>query len=165
LEADRGSVLIIDAAVRGVVDFREARLEDPAWWRRLRTLVDGMVRERDRAIYQAMYDMKLALVANGRLTDESWENARDSASDLKQDIIATYRPWLGRDLQDRQKKEFKTWRQKYIDAFGVDPNDEKFQEWEAATIRDMEKVSAETETEEARVTRKLLERLEGTEES
>lgn len=108
-----------------------------------------------------MFDMQLALVANGRLTDESWEKSRDAASELKQDIISTYRPWAGRSLKERQKKDFKDWRQRYIDAFGVDPHDPEFQKWEAETIKNLDRLSAEAETDEERVTRKLLERLEG----
>ena len=139
-------------------------MEDPAWWRRLRALITGLARERDREIYRTMFDFQLALVSNGRLTDESWEKSRDAAAEYKQDIISTLRPWAGRSLKERQKKQFKDDRQRYIDAFGVDPHDPKFKEWEAETIRNMERASAEVETEEERVTRKLLERLEGTKE-
>ncbi len=144
----------------GLVDYREARLEDPAWWRYLRVLFDGMTRVKDREIYRTVYDLQLALVSNGRLTDESWGNAQESANELKVDIISTHRPWEGRSFKDRQKKDFKDWRQRYIDAFGVDPYDEEFKKWEAETIQTLQTATDETETDDQRVARLLLERTE-----
>lgn len=144
--------------MKGLVNYREAHLDDPAWWRRLRILISGLSRENDRAVYQARLDMQLALVANGRLTDESWEDSQEAAGRLRDDIISTYRPWEGRSFRDRQKKDFKDWRQRYIDAFGVDPNDPEFKEWEANAIAAMQEVSVEVETDDQRVSRLLQER-------
>lgn len=162
MESDRTAVFLVEAHVRGLIDFREARLNDPAWWRRLRAVFKTMAREKDREIFKAVYDLQLALVANGSLTEESFDASQERANELKTDLISTHRPWEGKSYQERQKKQFKDWRQRYIDAFGVDPTDEKFKEWEASQIAKIEsgELFQETESDEERVTRLLRERDE-----
>jgi hypothetical protein len=160
LESDRDAVNIVEASVRGLVDYREAQLDDPAWWRRLRAIISTMERDRTREAIRTTYDFRLALVANSGLTEDSWNKLQDLAEESRVDIISTLRPWEGKSYQDRKQKEFKSWRQRYIDSFGVDPADPKFKEWEANAISELQETIDTEETDDQRVVRLLHERIE-----
>jgi hypothetical protein len=161
LEGDRTASLIIQAAVDGLVDFSQARFRDSRWWSRLRILLRGMQRKVHLTDLHAAYDFQLALMSAG-LTDDGFKQTQENAKELYYDIVGALRPWEGISYTDRKKREFDAHRQSYIDAFDVDPLDEKFKEWEA---RQIDKIHAgefdgdDVEDDEARVTRLLQERM------
>jgi hypothetical protein len=112
---------------------------------------------------KAAFDFQLALLSAPNLTNDSFQRAQETARELYYDIVGTLRPWEGVTYADRKKKEFAHHRQAYIDAFGVDPMDEKFKEWESQQI---DKIHAGEfdegggESDEERVTRLLQERMQ-----
>lgn len=161
MEGDRTASLIVQAAVDGLIDYSKARLRDNAWWRRLRILLKGVQRKNHLVDLTAAYNYELALLSNSRLTDESFQSGQERAKELYYDIVSILRPWEGANYAERKKQEFDDHRQSYIDAFGVDPLDPEFQEWEAQQI---DKINAgefdtDEESDEARVTRLLRDRM------
>jgi hypothetical protein len=162
LERDRGAVCLVEAHVKGLIDFREANFEDPTWWRRLRAVLAAVNRGRNKEALTALYRFQCALVANSGLTTESFEKVQERALDLRDDIISVLEPWTGQDKEERKTKEFKNHRQRYIDAFGVDPADPEFRQWEAETIAKLQQEQQYVESDEERVSRLLRERAAGT---
>ena len=51
------------------------------------------------------------------------------------DIVGLLEPWHGRSYEERKGNEFRTYRQAYIDGFGVDPMDPRFKAWETEQIQ------------------------------
>src|ERR1019366_7408513 len=76
-------------------------------------------------------------ISNPRLTDKDYPTFEEGLQDAYYTINSQLHPWEGGGLTHRRGKEFDTARQKYIDAFGVDPADPKFKEWEAERIKEM----------------------------
>jgi hypothetical protein len=159
LEGDQALTLLVQAAVEGVIDFREARLNDRYWWKRVNVLLKGLERRNRFLSYDAMFRMHLALVANSGLTEESFDKEKQIVQELYYDVIGQLRPWEGVSWKERKKAEVKSLRQQYIDNFGVDPADPAFKEWEAKQIAAMLAGDDDEETDEQRVTRLLHERL------
>jgi hypothetical protein len=143
------------------VDYRQAKLQDPSWWRRLGLLFQGMQQRANRTMIDAAYRFQLALVSNSQLTDDSFQKAQTRSVELFHDMIGALRPWEGASYVERKQQEFQDYRQMYIDAFDVDPSDPEFQAWEAQRIAEVNagEFDVEEEDEEARVTRKLRERM------
>lgn len=117
-----------------MIDFREARLLDPKWWKRVRVLCDALERRTRAKAVKAGLDYHLALVANGSLTEESFEKVQGTAQERYFDLLGALRPWEGKGYLDRKQAEFRDWRQAYIDEFGVDPLDPAFKAWEAEQL-------------------------------
>jgi hypothetical protein len=105
LVRDRAAVLTVRAAVRGVIDYSQARLLDPDWWRRHYILVKEMEREDDLRLYERVLSQYQALVSNSGLTEESFKKTQDSAHDAFQDILCLLRPWEGATASERKQRE------------------------------------------------------------
>ena len=125
---------MVDAAVEGLVDFRQSRQNDPKWWRWLQVLTQGLLRRKQYLIADATYRYQLAQISHGNLTPDSFAKVQDSARECYYDVIGALQPWEGQSYKARMKHEFRDYRQQYIDAFGVDPADPAFKAWEAAHI-------------------------------
>jgi hypothetical protein len=158
LESDRGCALLVDASLRGLIDFKEARLLDKQWWRYIRLMLNGLSRENDRERWQTQYDMDLALLGSERLKGEAWVKVHERVISVRDALLASISPWEDREMRGAKKKEFAGWREKYIAAYGMDPSSEEFKEWEAKQIEELEETRYEEETEDARVSRLLRER-------
>jgi hypothetical protein len=123
----------VRAAVRGVIDFHEARLLDPEWWRRCRALLRELVREDDIVIQRSILDFHRALVSNSGLDDDSFKTSQEHAKAAVFDMMGLVRPWEGGTYEDRKRQEYKQLIDSYIEEFG-DPNDPEFQEKEAKAL-------------------------------
>jgi hypothetical protein len=108
-----------------VIDYSQARLLDPVWWRRFYILANSVGTEDDKEVLQNIYRFHLALVSNSGLTEDSFKSAQTNARDTFFDLIGSLRPWEGTNAAERKGKEIEDLRQAYIDAFG-DPNDPVF---------------------------------------
>jgi hypothetical protein len=128
------------AAVRGAVDFREARPHDPAWRRRVRLLKHGVRAEIDAAVYTALYRTQLALVSNGRLTDESFAKAQEGMRACCEALRQTYRPWEP-DAEGRKASQHADLRDAFVRLVG-DPSDPVFMETQLRGLREMEEAAA-----------------------
>ena len=133
MESDWAAVRLVDAAVAGVADFRQARLLDPRWFQRLTVVLSGLDRKTQLDVMDAKYRFYLAQVASAD-TAETRERAFKVAEAAYYDYLGALRPWSGKTYVDRKKRELRTERQAYIDAYGVDPSDPAFKKWEAAAI-------------------------------
>ena len=107
---------------------------DPGWWQYLRVMLAGMKRRRKASVIDARYRYYLAQLAIRGVSDESLEKIQQQAQIAYHDLLGSYEPWQGKTFVDVKQKEFRSARQEYIDAFGVDPADPKFKAWEADTI-------------------------------
>ena len=160
MDGDRVAALTVRAAVHGVIDFRAARLNDPAWWRRLRILLHGLEQDLDAQVHDAGFRYYLAQVAHGNLTEECFSRMQEQAQAAYYRVINTARPWDKQSSLAQRKKEFINYRQQYIDVVGVDPSDPVFQAWQAQRIAEDEAMSAAaaTQTAEAVIAQRAEER-------
>ena len=106
------------AAVKGTVDFRDARVLDTAWWRRLKLLLGGVQREYDAEILTALFNYDLALVANSGLSEDSFKAVQKSAKDAFEKLHAVYRPWLDFDEYAVRMSEAEQHREAYKALIG-----------------------------------------------
>ena len=161
METDRGAVLTVRAAVRGVIDFSKARLLDPHWWRRSSILIKAVGADDDERLLRDIFNFHLALVSNSGLTDESFAKEQSKARDAFYDITGAIRPWEGVSAEARKAKEIKDLRQQYIAVFG-DPSDPvvaaKLHKDIAEMMEAREKLLA-VESDMDRITRLKAERL------
>ena len=157
MEGDRIAVLTLDAALEGIIDYKQARLGDPAWWQKCRLLITALHRKRQGQADEARARYYGSLIGAG-LDAKSFKDIQTHLQEAHYDSIGALQPWNGKSFRDRKAEEFKDARQAYIDAFGVDPQDPAFKEWEAQTIAELQAASPETETDDERLTRRLAER-------
>jgi hypothetical protein len=103
-------------------------------------------------------------MSNGSLAASAFGKAQDEAVDLYYQTLAVTQPWEGRSLRDRKAREFKDYRQRYIDAFGVDPLDPKFKDWERQKIAEWDALqnAPKQVTKEAVLAKRLEARYTGT---
>lgn len=160
MEADRGAVLTLRAAARGVVDFAQARVSDVRWWRRFNALVRAMAAEDDLVALRLAFDLHRSLVGNGSLSDSSFKACQEAARGLFADMVARLYPWDGRDRPGRRQAKLDELVAEYKRLLG-DPDDPEFQ----AKLEHDRKVFASgapratpPETDEERVDRLILER-------
>jgi hypothetical protein len=149
LATDRGAILTIRAATRGIIDFSRARLLDPDWWRRCTILLGGVATEDDLEVFRNVYRFHLALVANSGLTDESFRTAQDNARDIFHDLVRMLRPWEKSKLEVKQE-EIDSYREQYKAAFGFDPMDKEEEQrrldaWAEAIKKAQEETADDTE--------------------
>jgi hypothetical protein len=158
LESDWVAVGLIDLAVAGVVDFREARLTDPVWNRRVFTLLKGLRREQRFKTADARFRFYLTQYAHTRPDDaRGTEKAHKQAVEAYYDVIGAVVPWEGRTYAERAARTMRSDRQAYIDVCGVDPADPAFKKWEAeqiaAALADNKKRDAEVTADDMAVRR------------
>ena len=158
MEADRGAVLTLRAAVRGVIDFAQARVRDVRWWRRANVLIKAMAAEDDLVAVRAAFDLQRSLVGNGSLTEKSFEGCQKAAKALFGDIVDVLYPWSARDAESRKQGQLDGMIDAYKKLVG-DPDDPEFQK---KLLHDLARMDAKEEepgeTEDARIDRLLRER-------
>jgi hypothetical protein len=128
---------MVQAALEGAVDYTKADRRDPNWYRKLRLILEGINRRNNLDITRLSYEKTLAVLGNSRLTDDSFKEAQQSAQTTFRRLIGLYRPWEGQDEDEQRRREFADYRQRYINAFGMDPYDPEFKRWEAGQIAKM----------------------------
>lgn len=124
----------MEAAALGLIDFKKSRILDSRWWRYLRVILGTLERRGKERSVRAAFDFHLALVANGSLTEKSFEGCQDAAKERYFDLLGTIRPWEGKTYAERKASEFRDARQQYIDQTGFDPLDPAFKAYEAQQI-------------------------------
>lgn len=150
------------AASLGLIDFRQARIRDPRWHRYLRVMLRDLSRQTRQQIIDLRYRRHLALVANSRLTDDSYRKIHDALDVDYYDLCGTLTPWEGKGYAEHRLKQVQGNRQDYIKAFGQDPSDPAFKAWEAGVIKQIMDGTLGDEGELAQedlLTRKLQERI------
>ena len=125
MEGDRGAVLTVRSAVRGVIDYSEVDLFEKSWWRRWRVLVTGMSSLDTTELLKPLFDYQLALVANSGLTEDSFKKAQESARDNFETIVGAMRPWEGRNKEERLSGDIDQYKKDWQEIFGWDLDDEE----------------------------------------
>lgn len=115
-------ILTVRAAVRGVIDFRQAKLRDVNWWRRTNLLISEMARQDEAAATHAGYLYHLALVANGELQPEAFKEEQKKARESLIEYISLLHPWSEKVRRQKKLDEVKSLRTKYLEVVG-DPDD------------------------------------------
>lgn len=162
MEADRGAVLTIRAAARGVVDFSRARVRDVGWWRRTNALIRAMDRDDRLVLAKAAFDHQLSLVGNSALTDESFKKSQETARELYQEILNLAEPWAARSVADVKAATRSGLISAYKRLIG-DPDDPAFRR---KLLADQERLkagkvaAAPVETQDQKIDRLMRERDE-----
>jgi hypothetical protein len=156
LETDRGAVLTVRAHLAGAIDFRQARLRDPNWWRLVNAVIRAMTADRDAEILRAAYAFQCALVDNGNLTDDSFKTAQARTKETFNDLVNAIQPWAARTTGEVKKTEIAGMVETYKRLIG-DPGDPKFRDRMLASIEKnrLERERPSPEDEETRVARLL----------
>jgi len=161
LETDRGAVLTIRAASRGLIDFQRANVKDINWWRYVNAILYASLRDESLVTDQLAYQYQLALISNSTLTQDSWKGAQEQAKAMFQDCLNTQRPWAARTSAQRQEEQVGGLVDTYRKTIG-DPRDPVFAAKLEQDIRDSQARRRERrnnqETEDSRLTRLLRER-------
>lgn len=154
---DRGAVLSLRAAARGVVDFSKARLTDVKWWRRANALIERMALDDDRAVLDAAFRYQLALVACGALKPEDFGKVQKTAVGMFQDLVNAARPWAS--TAEAKQNEFEGMIDAYKRLIG-DPGEPEFRKKMAADLDRLAALNSvqKVETEDERIDRLMRER-------
>lgn len=126
---------MVEAAVGGLIDLKHAYLDDGKWWSYLRKVCAVLQRKKELTATENRMRYYLAQLSSGTLNSEGTQKVCEAATETYDDLLGQLRPWQGRNAKEKKKQEFVSYRQAYADAFGVDPADPKFKEWEAEQIR------------------------------
>ena len=144
MTTDRGIVLMIQAAVRGTIDFTQARQLDPAWWQKVRLILHGMEREDDFTLFREIYRWHLAFLGNSSLTAAGFREQQEAAQEVLLKLAAILRPWDAKTQQQMKREEYESLLAKYRKEIG-DPDSPEFQ---AELQRQLEEFTASAATEE-----------------
>lgn len=143
MASDRGAILAVRAAVRGIVDFSKARFLDPTWWSYLALIYDELEEEAILEVHKAVYQYQLAILSSGALSDASAKKFQTDARDTFTRISDGLQPWL-RDLLEKQRKtEAEDLLELYRREFG-DMKDPKFREQMLAEAQRLNEMDANT---------------------
>lgn len=134
---------MVDAAVAGAVDFSRARPREANWWRYLRAMLTAFERRQSSTLHLASYAQGLSAMMNPNLSEDGMRSAQKQILHSYYDLVGSLRPWEGVNYEQRKRSEAGADRQAYIDAFGVDPYDPEFKEWEARQIRNFRQIRGE----------------------
>lgn len=89
---------MLKAATMGVVDFARFDPFDAWWWRRFYAVIEELGRQQNVLALQFQHAHHLALVANGRLTNDSWDNCRTAAGEALNRILKNIYPWRADEI-------------------------------------------------------------------
>lgn len=161
METDRGAVLTLRAAARGIIDFSQARPLDVRWWRRTNVLMKAMAADDDLIAVRAAFDLQRSLVGNGSLTEKSFEGCQKSAKALFGDIIEVLYPWSAKDAEAKKQGQLNGMIDAYKKLVG-DPDDPEFQKklLHDLALQDAQAQEEPEESEGDRIDRLLKERDE-----
>jgi len=117
--------LSLRAAVDNVIDFREARIHDPNWWRRYYWLMGEMDRQQALQQKQLAFLLDNALLANSALRPESFQSLQEGNHKRLTELWTMLRPWAIAGSQKATSLD--KMRELYIQKYG----DFTSAEWQA----------------------------------
>jgi hypothetical protein len=95
---------MVEAAVRGIVDFSQARIYDPAWRRRLTYLISGLQALNYREELRLSHDYYLALLGVPALKPESFEDLKKGLQAVQEKLETAFRPWHSGESEAAKKR-------------------------------------------------------------
>ena len=114
---------MLQAAVRGVVDFSSVRLHDPRWWQRTRILLRQLETDNTAKYLELLHQHNLHTLIVPNLKEEVFSSSVAQAGSAVRSIRSLYFPW---ELQPEEQAESVDLRQQWIDVWG-DPADPEVQ--------------------------------------
>lgn len=137
-----------------MVDFRTARIGDPAWWRHCRLLFDELEREQETAAVEQAYALQLALISNGGITPEAFEPLLKATRESLNDLINLRLPWARRSSAARQEDERASLIELFRRAVGADQPD--FQRKIADTVAFMRRRVEDPEQAQQQILQQMI---------
>lgn len=109
---------MVEAATRGIVDFRQAKFFDPAWRCRLRYLLSGLQSLKYQEELKFTHSYYISLLGVPKLTQEMYSDLFDMLDDLHRRMEQNLRPWDTPVSQEARKdaesrKLTTLWEQKW----------------------------------------------------
>lgn len=137
---------MVQAAVEGVVDFRQAEPFDPKWHQYLRLILSGLARRNRRELRQLLFTQAVAVYTARQLKQEQIEEVGQKVSDLYHDIRETYYP-QDKDLRvqhEKQlvRKDISSWEARF-GKLNEEETKQKLDEFAAAMERLRQETAAE----------------------
>ena len=96
---------MVEAAARGVVDFRQAKFFDPAWRRRLKYLLGGLQDLNYREELKQDHDYYLSLLSVPTLKPELRGDIIKLLGDTRQQLEVSWRPWITPENREAAKAQ------------------------------------------------------------
>lgn len=106
---------MVQAAASGVVNFREAKLLDVNWWRRLRLLLAQLEDENHRQCIAAAHQHHLAFCQVPGLLEQNYDAHASKANTALGDLIDAYFPWRTSARKAETMKLRDAWAEKFGD--------------------------------------------------
>jgi len=97
---------MVEAAVRGLVDFSQLRFFDPGWTRRLKLILSGLSQLNLREELKFNHDYYLTLLTIPELDEQTTKALREQLENTRTAIDLAYRPWhqaLEKSLEHRKQ--------------------------------------------------------------
>lgn len=162
MATDRGAVLTVRAAARGLVDFSLADNGDLNWWRKVNAITDELAKDDGRKLIERSYEFHLAMSSNSAMKPESFKESVEKALADFRDIANSYRPWEAVTAEGAAASGINALLQSYKETFGVDDlEDPEFLKKIEDGLEEWKRLRAtrvEVESDEDRVSRRLAER-------
>lgn len=149
--------MTLRAAVTGVIDFRDAAITDPSWWRRCNLLLRSLDRMAQLQVLEAAYTYQCNIATAPDIDAEAFKQSQQEARTTFQAIAGLLQPW--KSVEDNKAKKFTELIDDYKDQFG-DPASPEFQARERENYRRFleNERAAQGESAEQRVDRLISER-------
>lgn len=141
------------------MDFARSRVDDPAWWRRLRVVLDVTDRLSLATTLGHALDFYLARLAGGKLDGDGVKKVAEAAAETYQDLLDARRPWAAAAARAAKEKQGRDARSQFIAVVGSDPTDPAFLAWEAEQVRALEAGAFDETDPAAEAEAAALERL------
>lgn len=149
---------MVRAAVRGVVDFSKAEVDDPRWVRRTHVLLTEMSKEDDRNAGEVRLRLWCSYLANGWLEESDFKKFQGMAREECQHLLDDIYPWT--NTTDAAGRQAAALEEAYKAQFGKSPDDPELLAEIEEGIRKHEiaQRAERAETDDERVMRLIKER-------
>ncbi len=102
--------LLVQAAVRGIINFNEADILNPQWVKKVRILIAGMERESYAKMYQEGARIKIQLAQAITPANEQFSNVIKRALELFDKSVGFWLPWVDRSPETLEEEKKSTAR-------------------------------------------------------
>lgn len=124
MESDRGAALIIQAAVKGVIDFSKANTSDRLWWHKLKWILNGIENENINKIQELKFHLNASVLSykdEEKQFEHHWEKANEHITYLYNGLFTWNKQAIEKkNVQKMHEALVNEWKRR----FG-DPNDPK----------------------------------------
>jgi hypothetical protein len=108
---------MVRAAVSGALDYAQADPTNLHWRLRQKFVLEEIQRQEDVRLLEAVQRQWLAYISHGSLTEESFNNVKQSANNVLDDLKSAIFPWIQRPKLEDKKATIDNSTQKLIDQY------------------------------------------------